>query len=74
MADLASPDFQRAFAAISYMVGRREAELLQPFHAPHDEARAFARRLAHPERERRAEFLARELARLAASLEARVIK
>ncbi len=74
MADPASPDFQRAFAAISYMVGRRDAELLEPLRAPHDEARAFARRLAHPERERRAEILACELARLGASLETRVIK
>ncbi len=74
MADPASPDFQRAFAAMSYMVGRRDTELLEPLHAPHDDARTFARRLAHPERERRAEILARELARLTASLEARVIK
>ena len=74
MADPASPDFQRAFAAMSYMVGRRDAALLEPLRAPHDDARAFAHRLAHPERERRAEVLARELARLTASLEARAIK
>ena len=74
MADPANPDFQRAFAAMSFMVGRREAELLGPLSAPHEDARAFARRLAHPERERRAEVLARELARLTASLEYRMIK
>ncbi|MEO8906275.1 MAG: hypothetical protein ABI488_26920 [Polyangiaceae bacterium] len=74
MANPASPEFQRAFAAVSYMVGRRDAELLEPLRAPHDDARAFARRLSHPERERRAEVLARELARLTASLEQRIIK
>ena len=74
MADPANPDFQRAFAAMSYMVGRREAELLAPLSAPREEAQAFARHLAHPERERRAEVLARELARLTASLEQRTLK
>ncbi|MEP7052895.1 MAG: hypothetical protein ABJB12_21195 [Pseudomonadota bacterium] len=74
MADLASSDFQRAFAAMSYLVGRRDAELLEPLPAVHEGARAFARRLEHPERERRAEVLARELARLTASLEARALK
>ncbi|MEO7038350.1 MAG: hypothetical protein ABI548_30550 [Polyangiaceae bacterium] len=74
MANPASPDFQRAFAAMSYMVGRRDTELLEPLQAPHDDARAFARRLSHAERERRAEVLARELAQLTASLEQRTIK
>ena len=74
MANLESPDFQRAFAAMSYLVGRRDAELLEPFSAPHEDARTFVRRLGHPERERRAEVLARELARLASSLEARSLK
>ena len=74
MATIASPEFQRAFVAMSYVVGRREAEVLAPFRAPHDEARAVVRRLAHPERERRAEVLARELSRLVGSLEARAIK
>lgn len=74
MADPASSDFQRAFAAMSYMVGRRDMELLAPLRHSHEEARTFARRLAHPERERRAEVLARELARLSASLEARAFK
>jgi len=74
MTDPASPDFQRAFAAMSYMVGRREGELLEPLPPAKEEARALARRLTHPERERRAEVLARELARLSASLEARALK
>jgi hypothetical protein len=74
MANLESPDFQRAFVALSYMIGRRDAELLAPLRTPHDDARAFARRLGHPERERRAEVLARELSRLASAVEARALK
>ena len=74
MAQFESPDFQRAFAAASYLVGRRNLELLEPFHPPHAEARALVRRLAHPERERRAQALAVELARIAAAVEARSIK
>ncbi len=69
-----SRDFQCAFAAVSYLAGRREAELLEPFRAPHLEARALQIRLAHPDRERRAEALARECARIASALEARAIK
>jgi hypothetical protein len=69
-----SRDFQCAFVAMSYLAGRRELELLQPFPAPHREAQALQRRLAHPERERRAEALAVELARIAGALEARSIK
>jgi hypothetical protein len=74
MAVFDSSDFQRAFAAVSYVVGRRDSELLEPFRFPHQEARAFGRGLAHPERERRAEVLARELARIASALEARSFK
>ena len=74
MTQFDSSEFQRAFAAMSYVVGRRDAELLEPFRLPHQEARAFVRGLGHPERERRAEALARELARLATALEARSIK
>lgn len=74
MSQLDSRDFQCAFAAVSYLAGRRDDELLDPFTTPHLEARALQRRLAHPERERRAEALARELSRLALALEARSIK
>jgi hypothetical protein len=74
MAQFESRDFQCAFAAVSYLAGRREAALLEPFDLPHDDARAFVRRLVHPERERRAEALARELARVAGALEARSFK
>jgi tryptophan 2,3-dioxygenase len=74
MAELDSSDFQRAFAAVSYLLGRRDGELLEPFAASPDTARLFVSRLAHPDRERRAEVLARELARLAVSLSARTLK
>jgi len=74
MTNLENPDFQRAFVALSYMIGRRDTELLTPLRTPHDDARAFARRLGHPERERRAEVLARELSRLASAVEARALK
>jgi hypothetical protein len=74
MAHFESSDFQRAFAAIRYLTGRREAELLEPFRLPQREARAFVQRLAQPERERRAEALAGELSRIASALEARSIK
>ena len=74
MSQFVRREFQCAFAAVSYLAGRRAGELLEPFAAPHLEARALQSRLAHPERERRAEALARELSRLASSLEARAIK
>ena len=75
MSTLASPAFQRAFAALSYLMGRRDAELLQPFaNAAHEEARALVRGLAHPDRPRRAELLARELSRVALAVEARLVK
>lgn len=71
MANIRSPEFQRAFVALSYLVGRRDAELLAPLPDAREDAQALARRLSHPERERRAEVLARELGRLALSLDAR---
>jgi hypothetical protein len=69
-----SREFQCAFAAMSYLVGRRGDELLEPFPAPERDARALQRRLAHPERERRAEALAGALGPVASALEARSIK
>ena len=74
MALFESRDFQCAFVAVSYLAGRREAELLEPFGLPHAEARALQNRLGHPVRERRAEALAPELARVASALQARCIK
>ncbi|MEI9952109.1 MAG: hypothetical protein WDO74_24770 [Pseudomonadota bacterium] len=74
MTQFENRDFQCAFAAVSYLAGRREAELLDPFRRPHQDARALQSRLAHPDRERRAEALARELARVAGALAARSSK
>ena len=74
MANAESSEFQRAFVAASYFFGRRESELLEPVARPHADAQSLVARLAHPERERRAEVLARELARLASELELRAIK
>jgi hypothetical protein len=74
MAVLESSKFQRAFAAMSYLVGRRDAELLDAIRVPNDDARALLRSLAHPARERRAEILARELAQMVSALEARTLK
>jgi hypothetical protein len=68
------PMFQRAFVALSYVAGRRGAALLEPLTMPHADARVLAQRLGHAERERRAEVLAHELARVARSLEARSIR
>jgi hypothetical protein len=74
MSSILGPAFQKAFVALSYVAGRREAELLAAFRTVSDETRSFAQRLAHPERERRAEVLARELSRVALSLVARSYK
>lgn len=74
MSQFEQRDFQCAFAAVSYLVGRRGDELLEPFPTPHVEARALRSRLALPERDRRAEALARELTRLASALQARSVK
>lgn len=74
MHHLESSDFQRAFTAVSYFCGRRGTELLEPLPSDHADARALVQKLAHPERERRAEHLARELSRLASALEQRILK
>jgi ribose 1,5-bisphosphokinase PhnN len=74
MSNVELPSFQRAFVALSYVAGRRDATLLDAFASVHADTQLLAQRLANPERERRAEVLARELARVALSLEARGIK
>jgi len=74
MSSVARPAFQKAFVALSYVAGRRDAQLVTAFRTVSDETRSFVQRLTHPERERRAEALARELSRVALSLEARSYK
>jgi len=63
--------FQRAFVAFNYLMGRRGAELLEPLRDVNRDTQKLVQLLAHPERERRAEVLAAELAPLAAALETR---
>ena len=74
MSNLESPAFQRAFVALRYLFGRRDAELSVSGLAEHSEVRALGLRLVHPERVRRAEALAYELSRIAGAIDARTFK
>lgn len=62
--------FERAFVALSYVLGRRGADLLEPLAAPLPIVAELARRLAHPERAARAQVLAAELAPVVQALDA----
>jgi hypothetical protein len=62
-------EFQRAFVAVRYFLGAREGELGAPLGAA-PEAEAVARRLAHADRQKRAEALAAELGRVVRALDA----
>ncbi|MEB2322364.1 MAG: hypothetical protein OZ921_07615 [Sorangiineae bacterium] len=62
---------ERAFVAVSYLLGRRGAELTEPFASPSLTARALAQALERGEREARVVALAPELARRVSALEAR---
>jgi hypothetical protein len=66
-----SPEFERAFVAMSYRLGRRGAELAAPLAAPSPDAGRLLAGLSHPERDARARLLAAELARVGAALAAR---
>ena len=66
--------FECAFLATSYLVERRGDDLIAPLAEPTESAVTFARALSRPEREARAVVLARELARIAQSLDARRFK
>ena len=74
MSTLESAEFQRAFAAFSYLLGQRDRGLSAPVSSEHPELRALVRRLSQPEQTSRAQALAHELSRLAAALEARTYK
>jgi hypothetical protein len=69
-----SPDFERAFVATSYLLDRRQGELLAPLVDPSRQARDLSQALEHPERHARATVLARELARVVQSLDERWLK
>ena len=63
------PDFQRAFVAMRYFLGARGAGLGAPLGAG-PEAQAVERRLAQPDRQKRAEALAAEIGRVVRALDA----
>ncbi len=68
-----SPEFQRAFVAVRYFLGARGAGLGAPLGEA-DAAKLTEKRLAHPDRERRAEALAAEVGRVVRALEARTFR
>ena len=66
--------FECAFIATSYLVERRGDDLIAPLVEPSELARKLCQGLGRPEREARAAVLAREIARVTQSLEARRLK
>ena len=73
-ADSEKSAFECAFIATSYLVERRGEDLLSPLIAPSELAKNLVQALGRPEREVRAAILAREIARITQSLEARRIQ
>lgn len=59
-----SPEFQRAFVAVAYLLGLREDALLSPLPGACAQARALAARLGSAERAERVRLLASELERV----------
>ncbi|HEV8548943.1 MAG TPA: hypothetical protein VGQ57_07945 [Polyangiaceae bacterium] len=66
-------EFQRAFVAVRYFLGAREEELGAPLGSA-TEAQAVSRRLAQPDRQKRAEALAAELGRVVRALDAGTVR
>lgn len=64
-----SPEFQRAFVAVRYFLGARGEGLGAPL-GDASTAAVTEKRLAHPDRERRAEALAAEIGRVVRALDA----
>ncbi len=74
MSDRAFPaEYQRAFVAMRYFLGAREEELGAPLGAG-PEAEAVAKRLAQPDRQKRAEALAAEIGRVVRALDLGTIR
>ena len=67
-------DFQRAFAAVRYSTGAREAAPLAPFNEPGEGVLELVRTLSSDSRAERAQVLAVELKRIARVLEARRLR
>jgi hypothetical protein len=66
-------EYQRAFVAMRYFLGARDAELVAPLGtAP--EGETVARRLAQPDRQKRAEALAAEIGRVVRALDAGIFR
>jgi hypothetical protein len=63
-------DFERAFVAVSYFLGRRGDELTRHLSSKTAAAARLERALGAEEREARARALAAELGRIIAALEA----
>jgi hypothetical protein len=62
-------EYQRAFVAMRYFLGARDVDLAAPLGAA-PEGDAVARRLAQPDRQKRAEALAAEVGRVVRALDA----
>jgi hypothetical protein len=71
---LMDADFQRAFVAVRYAAGARDATPLAPFARPNDGALELLRTLSSGVRQERAQALAVELKRIARVLEARRLR
>ena len=68
-----SPEFQRAFVAVRYVLGARGEGLGAPL-GDASTAAVTEKRLAHADRERRAEALAAEIGRVVRALDARCFR
>jgi hypothetical protein len=62
--------FERAFVAAGYLLGWRGRALTDSLPVPGPAARKLAQRLAHPERQVRAQVLAAELGPIVTTLDA----
>ncbi len=71
---LVDADFQRAFVAVRYAAGAREAAPLAPFARATEGALELVRTLSSGVRTERAQALAVELKRIARVLEARRLR
>jgi len=67
-------DYQRAFVAMRYFLGARDSDLAAPLGTAAAEAEAVARRLAQPDRQKRAEALAAEIGRVVRALDAGILR
>ncbi len=69
-----APDYQRAFVAVRYFLGTREEGLATPLGEDAAFGTALEKKLAHPDRTRRAEILAGEIGLVVRALEARAYR